>query len=286
VPLFARAQATVRPATPEDAPGVAAVLAAAYDPPPLDAAQFAVSLQTGQAFWVAEADGRVCGVVRHQEREGIAWFDLLSASRPGAGAALVHAVESSAQDRGLRLVRTRVPDSEPLPTYFARRGYLPIAREVSNGETVLLMERRLPLLTVREQRRDDAQVLAALTGGHAWDFERAVRPGWFVLADGERIGGYLFVTDAGGGAGQISAPVLLDAYCGRRLELWMIERAAMWAETNGYHRVEVEASPTLDALKPELEERAWLREGAPDGGTWQRRFRDLPQPGEDEADEW
>ena len=64
---------------------------------------------------------------------------------------------------------------------FARWGYLPISRETgewADREQVLLtLEKRLALLTVREQRREDATAIGELTGQDAWVFEQGARPG-------------------------------------------------------------------------------------------------------------
>src|SRR5687768_17277123 len=113
-----------RPASPDDARSAAAVYARAFadcqDAFP-DAAEatteagFQLLLQTGNAFLVAEHEGAAVGAVRHQEDEGILWFDLLASIVPGAGRELARAVDRLAQDRGLRLVRSRVPDLGRLP---------------------------------------------------------------------------------------------------------------------------------------------------------------------------
>jgi hypothetical protein len=295
-PLSAAPALTVRPATADDADAVAAVYVEASlrgsafvgDPPP-DAAAFRLMLQTGHAFFVAEAEGRPCGVVRHHEDEGIALFDLLASIRPPAGRRLIQAVEHSAQDRGLRLARCRVWDEYPFAEYFQRRGYLPISRERSEGPEgpipVLVLERRLPLLTVREQRREDARSIEALTGADPWVFEQGARPGWFLASDGDRVVGVVSVQDAGQGLARVSTPVLLSAYRGRRLELWMLDRAATYAETNGYHSAELGSDDHLDALRRLLEERRWFQ-ASPGEGPYVRRFRDLPTPGEHSEDDW
>lgn len=289
------ADLTFRPATADDADAAAAVYIAAAergagfvgDPPP-DAAAFRLMLQTGHAFFVAEAGGRILGAVRHHEDEGIAWFDLLASVRPLAGRLLLQAVEHSAQDRGLRLARCRVWDEYPYAEYFQRRGYLPISREREQTPegpiSVLVLERRLPLLTVREQRREDAQSIEALTGADPWIFEQGARPGWFVASDGDRVVGVINVQDAGGGLARVTTPVLLPAYRGRRLELWMLERAATYAETNGYHSAELNPDEHLQALHRLLEDRRWFQ-NPPGQGPFLRRFRDLPTPGEHEDDD-
>jgi ribosomal protein S18 acetylase RimI-like enzyme len=236
---------------------------------PASPAEFERLTQTGHAFLVAEAEGRVFGAIRVREDEGIAWFDLLVSRRPWAGAQLVRAVERRAQDRGIRLVRAVCPDGGILPDYFARLGYLPIGRHRSAaGQAELLLERRLPLLTVREQRRSDAQAIASLTGEDPWVFEQGARPGWFVVSDGDRVVGAIQVRDGGSGLARMTVPALLPGYRGRQLELWMLERAATYAETNGYHTAEVEAVADLDPLKREMEDRRWFREG----GIWRRVF--------------
>lgn len=265
-------------ATSEDAEAIASLyrrsgLAGA----PADAGLFERMVQTGHAFLVAEHDGTLLGAVRNGDEEGIAWFDLLVSARAWMGAELVRAVERSAQDRGIRLVRAHCPDSGLLPGYFSWLGYRPIGRQAGeSGEPGLLLERRLPLLTVREQRRSDAAAIEALTGEDAWVFEQGARPGWFVAADGDRVAGAIQCAGGSRGIARISEPWLAEAYRGRSLELWMVERAAMYAETNGYHTAEMEAVAELEPLRKGLEERYWVR----DGQHWKRVFF-TPPSGED-----
>jgi hypothetical protein len=226
-------------------------------------------LQTGNAFLVADDDPYLDGAVRFREDEGIGWFDLLVSARPWAGAQLVRAVERRFQDRGLRLSRAHIPDIPVLAGYFARLGYLPIGRRTSDsGESELLLERRLPLLTVREQRRSDAAAIGELTGEDPWVFEQGARPGWFVASDGDRVVGVIQVADAGGGLARVRVPVLASGYSGRELELWMLDRAATYAETNGFHTAEVAADASLESVRKGLESRFWVRDGA----AWRRIF--------------
>lgn len=237
--------------------------------------------QTGHAFLVAESGGEPAGAVRFRDEEGIGWFDLLVADEVWAGTALVRAVERGAQDRGTRIVRCHCPDHAIFADYFSWLGYLPIGRNVNEaGDPELLLERRLPLLTVREQRRADAEAIGQLTGEDPWVFEQGARPGWFVAADGDRIVGVLQVADGGKGLARISVPLLKSSHRGRALELWMIDRAATYAETNGYHTAEVEADPSLEDVGKGLEDRYWTR----DGRTWRRVFF-TPKTDEDE-DDW
>lgn len=274
---------TVRQATEEDASALAGIYAAVRGYYPADfvegmdlsAGEIATLLQTGHAFLVAEWDGSAVAGVRHREEEGIASFDLLASIRAGGGRALVAAIERGAQDHGVRLVRTRISDAGVLLDYFGRRGYTGISREPrEGGGTTLLLEKRLPLLTVREQRRNDADAIAGLTGEDPWFFEQMARPGWFVASDGERVVGVISVRDGGGGVARLVGPVLATAYEGRGLELWMVERAAFYAETNGYHTGELSATAELRRHQRMLEDRRWFREG----DVYVRRFRAPPAP--------
>ncbi|MEO8538580.1 MAG: hypothetical protein ABI577_02485 [bacterium] len=261
---------TFRLATTDDA----AVVANAYrrsnlPGAPADPGIFERMTQTGHAFLVAERGDVLAGAIRVRDDEGIGWFDLLVALRTWAGVELVRAAERGFQDRGLRLSRTYSPDEGILPDYFSRLGYLPIGRRKSDdGRPELLLERRLPLLTVREQRRSDAEAIGGLTGEDPWVFEQGARPGWFVAADGDRVVGVTQVADEGRGLARIRPPVLAAGYAGRSLELWMLERATTYAETNGYHTAEVAASPSLDAVRKGMEDRYWVR----DGSLWRRVF--------------
>ena len=240
--------------------------------------QVEVMTQTGHAFLVVEAEGELAGAVRFRDEEGIGWFDLLVAGQTWAGAQLVRAVERGAQDRGTRIVRCRCPDQALFADYFSWLGYLPIGRNSNEaGEPELLLERRLPLLTVREQRRADAEAIGQLTGEDPWVFEQGARPGWFVAADGDRIVGVVQASDGSKGLARISVPILKASHRGRALELWMLDRAATYAETNGYHTAEVEADASLEDVRKGLEDRYWIR----DGQLWRRIFF-TPKSADDE----
>ena len=254
---------TTRAFVPTDAEGVARLWQQAF--PALAQLSPEMLSQTGSTLLVAEDDAGIAGAVRYRDEAGIGTFDLLASYLPGAGRALVRAVERRAQDRGVRLLRCSVGAGDALlEAYFSRLGYLPVGR---SAETATL-ERRLPLLTVREQRREDAAAIAAITGDDPWPFEQGARPGWFVLADGQRVSGVVSVRERAMGVAEIRVPRLVDGYERRGLELWMLERAALYAETNGFHTVEVEASPGLRALERDLEERRWF----PDGDRFVKRL--------------
>ncbi|MCZ2112195.1 MAG: GNAT family N-acetyltransferase [Dehalococcoidia bacterium] len=270
----------VRAATPDDAAAVAAIYARqGHELPgaPATPGGFERLIQTGHAFLVAERTGHPSGAVRWWDDDGIAWLDLLVAAKPGAGPALIHAVERRAQDRGLRLARMRVPETGRISGCLARWGYLPISRErgewAGAPEPLLVLEKRLALLTVREQRRSDAPAIGMLTGEDPWTFEQGARPGWFVAADGDRIVGVISVRDAGAGLAHITEPVLRDGYGGRNLDAWMVDRCATYAETHGYHTAELPLAETTRHLRRALEDRSW----DVDGARYIRRFRN-PTP--------
>lgn len=231
--------------------------------------------QTGSRLLVAEDDkGRLAGLARWWDEEGIAWLDLLAARRAGAGPALMRAVERGAQDHGLRLLRARVPQGSRLEDFFRWRGYIPVAheRDGPGHEAQTVLEKRLPLLTVREQRRGDASAIGELTGEDPWVFEQGTRPGWFVLADGERVVGAIAVRETSRGAGAVRAPMLRGEYEGRGLEVWMLERAALYAGTNGMLSLTVPASAPLDRLRRELEDNRWFREGAGTDAVYRKQL--------------
>lgn len=282
----------IRPATPDDAEAATTVLRAAFtelastfpESANITTADFKVLMQTGRAFLVAvtgeEPNETVVGVVRHWDKEGIAGFDMLAAAEVGAGKALVGAIERLAQDAGIRLVNTEVPQASRLDSYFGMRGYMPIARETVNvaGNDIafLRLQRRLPLLTVRKQRREDAAVIGELTGEDPWVFEMNPRPGAFVAADGDTVVGFVQAKDEGGGVSLITQPVMLAAYEGRGLDVWMAEHAATYAETNGAHTVELAATAAMDAVGRTLEDRGWTREGMGEDAKYLRRTRSTP----------
>lgn len=268
----------VRPLRPDDAAAAGSLVDEAFsgfedDFPGSDEALrrgLLVLTQTGSRVLVAEDALGLAGVVRWWDDDGIAWFDLLTAAAAWAGRALLREVERSAQERGLRLVHIRIP-AGPLEDYFWRAGY----REVGREGRHLLLERRLPLLTVRPQRKADAPGIAALTGADPWPFEQAARPGWFVLADGERIAGTAAVREVSPGRAAVHSIALDEAHQGRGIEVWMLERAAEWAETHGAFAIETEAALIPPALERDLEDRGWF----PEDGRYVRR-----SPGEAPAD--
>lgn len=269
---------SIRLATTDDADEVAGLYAQTSLPnAPATPGDFELMAQTGHAFLLAEDDHGIAGVVRFHDDEGIAWFDLLVSAEPGTGRELVRVICRGAQDRGIRLARAMVPDEFPLPEYFSRLGFLPVGRGTADGRPVVTVERRLPLLTVREQRRADATAIGELTGEDPWVFEQGARPGWFVAADGDRVVGVISVVDAGGGYARLSEPLLLENYLGRGLDVWMIERATVYAETNGYHTAELPTGPRTNPIRKALEDRLWYF----DGERYTRVFRSPPQP-EDE----
>lgn len=238
------------------------------------ASSFRVMLQTGSFFLVAEWSSLSVGAIRTWDDEGVAWFDLLISGRGGAGRALLRAFEARAQDGGLRLARGRVADAPLFPEYFTRRGYQPIARETAPGGPIWTLERRLPLLTVREQRREDAEAIASLTGEDPWPLSQGSRPGHFVLADGARIAGFIKVRDGAAGRARLTEPVLAEGYTSRKLEVWMIERAASDAGNRGFTSAEVGPAPALNALRLDLEERLWFIDGSPNRDPFVKRLGD------------
>lgn len=251
----------------------------------MTAERFNVLLQTGSDVLIAAVAERVCGVVRRWDEDGIGWFDLLASALPGAGRALARVVEMTAQDRGFRLVRLHCPEG-PGADLFLRWGYVPIGRSTGDGPTVITMEKRLPLLTVREQRRSDAAAISAITGEDPWPYEQGARPGCFVLADGERVVGTVNVRDRGSGVAELTEPQVIDAYLGRGLELWMIDRATTYAETRAFHTATLATTPLLHRLKRDLEDRRWFPERPGDGAPFVKALeaRDLRTPRAEASD--
>ncbi|MGE3073532.1 MAG: hypothetical protein AB7N24_05515 [Dehalococcoidia bacterium] len=272
---------TIRAATDQDAATLAALYGrSGLDNAPDTPAKIEIMIQTGNAFLVATDGRQLLGAVRFHDDEGIGWFDLLVSGRPWAGAELVRAVQRRCQDRGIRLVRVRCRDERMLEDYFGRLGYLPIGRSLDEvGHPQLLLERRLPLLTVREQRRADAKAIGELTGEDHWVFEQGARPGAFVASDGDTVIGFIQVADAGGGIAAFTVPRLEPAHRGRNIEVWMVSRASTYAETNGFHTAEMPADPSLDEVRKGLEDAFWLREH----DRWRRIFF-TPKSSED--DDW
>lgn len=265
----------IRASVPGDSGPVTALYlarAAALPHAPTTPPAFETLTQTGSAFLVAEYEGGPAGAIRFRDEEGIAWLDLLVAGKTGAGLALLRAAEHAAQDRGIRLARMEVPENSRIPSAFSRFGYLPVARSRIEEMPSLILEKRLPLLTVREQRRSDAADIARLTGEDPWQFEQGARPGWFVLADGERVVGAIAARLARDGRATATLPALDDAYRGRDLESWMLERAATYAATNGALILSVEAAPELNAQRRTLEDFRWELVGE----TWQKQLAESP----------
>ncbi len=259
----------VRQAEPADAPAAAAVIREAYGEllqacPAADEAaeaeRLAMLIQTGAAVLIAEGARAVAGVASWRVDDGAAWVDFAASVRPMAGRALVRTIERRAQDRGLRLARIAVVEGSRAEAAFLFWGYTPVARREGAKRPLLVLERRLPLLTVREVRRSDAEAVAALTGRDPWFFAELARPGWYAAADGERVVGAVWAERREAGW-RVGGPVLREEYRGRGLELWMLERVAQYSAMHGARHIAVAASPLLVPLARELEDRGWQREG-------------------------
>lgn len=263
----------IRDAAPEDARAAAALYAASpslFDAPKTESG-FLRLIQTGDRFLVAEGESGPAGAIRLREDDGVAFFDLLVARVPGAGPALLKAAEQRMQDRGIRIARMEVAQESRLPRAFGWFGYLPVATRVDGDAALVVLEKRLPLLTVREQRRSDAQEIGRIAGIDPWPFEQRPMPGWFVLADGERIRGVVSVRIAADGVAAIEPPALDDGYWGRGLEVWMLERAAAYAASGGGRTATTPDSNVPAESRLLLEERGWERQG----NMWVKRL-DVP----------
>lgn len=259
--------------TPDEAAECAALLDGRFPGETSTSAEIAGWMQTGWEVFGARAEGVLAAVARHWSEEGIDHFDHLASARPWAGLALVRFLARHAQDRGIRLVRTEAPDEPVFEDYLGYSGYRPVGRrEAADGSALLVFERRVPLLTVREMRRSDADDLARLTGSHPWDFEQRIRPGWFVLADGDSFAGFISVKETTPGLGMVANPVLLEGYSGRRLELWMVERVAHYAETHGIHSLELATDGAIESLARDFEDAGWARSG----DVWSRGLAGRP----------
>ena len=114
-----------------------------------------------------------------------------------------------------------------------------------------------------------------MLGEDPWVFEQGARPGWFVASDGEKVVGVIQAAGMGHGVARVSVPVILAGYGGRGIEAWMVQRAAEYAETNGFHSAEMDASPVLAGSRKALEDRYWVL----DGSAWKRVFF-TPRSGE------
>ncbi len=256
----------MRGATLDDVPALAELISTAYGDllhayhaaaEAADPRQLALLLQTGAEMLVAE-DGRgLAGTVRWWREEGVAWFDLLASVRPGAGRALVRAVERLAKEIGLRVSRAAVLEGTRAERAFLFWGYHPVQRRQEQGRSFLVMERRLPLLTVREARREDADVLSQLTGRDSWFFATMRPPGWYVAADGDTIVGVCWVERGSGSTWSVGGLVVLPEHEGRGLEAWLLEWAAFFAATHGAEYLRAPRSPLLERHAPELEAHGW-----------------------------
>jgi GNAT superfamily N-acetyltransferase len=257
----------VRPFQPDDAAavddlwrsafsGFEAEFPGAEDALGLGAARMAA---TGARILVAiDAAGGCVGAVLWGTDEGIGAVSLLVSAGWFAGRDLVREVERRAQRAGLRVLRATTPPEPALADYAWFLGY----REVARDARSVTFERRLPLLTVREQRRTDAEGIAHVAGVDPWPFEQGARPGWFVLADGDRITGVASVKEESFGVAVIDTLVLEDAYRGRDIETWMLVRAGDWAATHGFHTVSAPVALLEGVAERDLEDIGWFRDGA------------------------
>ena len=104
-------------------------------------------------------------------------------------------------------------------------------------------------------------MLVELTGEDPYVFERGPRPGWFVLADGDRVCGAVNARAGRDGVARIAPPIVVPGYERRGLELWMIDRAAVYAATAGCHTAHVPVIPALERMERDLEAHLWRRVG-------------------------
>ena len=248
-------------------------------------------MQTGEGFLLAERQGWIAGGGCDGARRTASPGSTCSPpARRGRDGALVRAIGARAQDGGLRLVRAQLPRTvnPAWPTTLQRWATCPSAAptksSATSGSAVLTVERRLPLLTVREQRRSDANAIAALADEDPWPFEQGSRPGWFVAADGDRVVGVIQSRKTRGGTGlaAIREPRAGGgAYEGRGLDAWMVERAADYAGTHGSHTAELpltERTAHLAAKGSAGGPRVRLGPGARGADHYVKRLRERARP--------
>lgn len=146
---------TVRRATLDDVPALYLVVHEAYllyvprigrMPAPMTA-DYSAAVRSGQA-WVAEADGRIAGLIVLIARQGFLLIEniavLPSAQRRGIGARLLTLAEDEARAHGLGEIRlyTNEGMTENL-AYYPRRGYVETHRAEEDGFRRVFFRKRL-----------------------------------------------------------------------------------------------------------------------------------------------
>ncbi len=138
-------QLTIRPARPDEASAIAALVEESYQhyvpriglrPAPMDADYDADVMS--QRVWVAEHDGAVSGVIVIGVEDGHLLVDNVAVSPPyqgqGIGSRLLDLAEDQARSAGITEIRlfTHEKMHENI-AYYGRRGYVETHRQQENG---------------------------------------------------------------------------------------------------------------------------------------------------------
>jgi GST-like protein len=154
--IWTRNYAPVRPARPDEAAAVAALVEAAYEPwvavvgqrpGPMDD-DYAGRIARGEAFVVAEASGALAGLVVAEEKDGAFWLANVAAAPScagkGLGRRLIRFAEAEARRRGHGAIRLYTHQRmERNIALYRSLGYAEIGRGVENGFARVFMEKRL-----------------------------------------------------------------------------------------------------------------------------------------------
>lgn len=154
--LWTRNYAPVRPARPDEASAVAALVETAYAPwvpaigqrpGPMDD-DYARRIARGEAFVVAEASGALAGLVVLEQKDGAFWLDNVAVAPAhagrGLGRRLIRFAEAEARRRGHDAIRLYTHQRmERNVALYRDLGYIETGRGVAQGFARVFMEKRL-----------------------------------------------------------------------------------------------------------------------------------------------
>ncbi len=154
--IWTRNYAPARPARPDEAAAIAALVEVAYAPwvplvgqrpRPMDD-DYAARVARGEAFVVAEASGALAGLVVLEERDSAFWLDNVATAPAyagkGLGRRLIRFAEAEARRRGYDAIRLYTHQRmERNVALYRGLGYAETGRGVEQGFARVFMEKRL-----------------------------------------------------------------------------------------------------------------------------------------------
>lgn len=154
--IWTRNYAPIRPARPQEAGAIAALVEVAYAPwvpvlgqrpGPMDD-DYAARVARGEAFVVTEAAGALAGLVVLEEKDRACWLDNVAIAPAyagkGLGRRLIRFAEAETRRRGYAAIRLYTHQRmERNVALYRDLGYVETCRGVENGFARVFMEKRV-----------------------------------------------------------------------------------------------------------------------------------------------